>query len=134
MKTLETKKRKSGPKISNGRLYSKRKHPRFQVDGLACHIADGNLVLDGVVGDISSGGFKMANLPQSFMADRHIYKAVLSGNGHHHPLVVIPCWSEKTANSQVETVGFRIIEASWEWTEYILNTASVLENINSFEA
>ena len=131
---METAKRKNGPRISNGQLYQKRKHPRFKVDGLSCHIAAGNMIFDGVVEDISAGGFKMANLPKALTVKRHTYQAVLSGNGRHHRLIVIPCWTEKPANSRLTRVGFRIIQASWEWTEHILHTADGLEDPPSHHA
>jgi hypothetical protein len=121
---LETEKRKKGPRISSGLLYSKRRYPRFKVDGLSCHLASGNMVFDGMVEDISEGGFKMANLPSDITANRYPHQAVLSGNGRHHRLIVVPCWVEKSENSRSTKIGFRIIQASWEWTEHIMSTAS----------
>ena len=62
---MDTEARRRGLKISNGLLYKKRKHTRFKVDGLVCDIADGNSILGGIIEDVSSGGFKMSNLPRN---------------------------------------------------------------------
>ena len=117
---METNGRRQGPKFANGLLYKKRKNIRVKVDGLVCDIADGNFIFRGVIEDISTDGFKMSNLPKNLTGDSHSYRAIISGNCCHYKLVVVPCWSAEPAKGRSAIVGFKIIHASWEWTEFVL--------------
>jgi hypothetical protein len=121
---METTVKRRSPQISSGSLYNKRRHPRVEVQGFVGDIADGNLVLAGTVEDVSSGGFKMSNLPKSFTAANQSYTTVISGNGKHYKVIVVPCWTRETDSNRSVEVGFKIIQASWEWIELILDFAS----------
>jgi hypothetical protein len=110
--------------VSNGLLYIKRRHPRVEVQGFVGDVADGNFVLEGVIDDVSSGGFKMSNLPRNFSASNNNYTMVISGKGKHYRLIVVPCWKKTAADSHSLDVGFKIVQASWEWSEFILNEIS----------
>ena len=125
---METATRKSSHAMSEGFLYSKRKNPRLDVQGLVGDIADGNFVLGGLVDDVSLVGFKMSNLPISFSADKRGYTTVISGKDKHYKCIVIPCWTKKAEDTQSIEVGFKIIQASWEWTEFVLHAASPLSS------
>jgi hypothetical protein len=37
---------------------------------------------------------------------------------------VFPCWTKKIRTNHSVEVGFKIIQASWEWTEFVLNAVS----------
>ncbi len=103
---------------------TKRKKPRAIVKGFVGDLADGNNVLNGTVDDVSSGGFKMSNLSDTFSdADRN-YMTVVSGHGKHFKVLVKRCWSKKVGDRMSIEVGFRIVEASWEWEEMIMHTVS----------
>ena len=102
----------------------KRKHQRTGVHGFLADIADGNIVLNGVITDISSGGFRLARLAASFVVEKHCYCTIISGEGRHYKVLAKPCWSKMNSSSQSQEIGFKIIDASWEWTEFVLNTAS----------
>jgi len=110
--------------MSKGLLYFKRRHSRVDVNGFVGDIADGNLVLGGIVEDVSFSGFKMSSLPKNFSAVHRSYTTVISGNDKHYRCIVIPCWTKKAENKRSVEVGFKIIQASWEWTEFVLNAAS----------
>ena len=95
----------------------RRKYRRAGVPGFVGDIADGNLVIGGMIEDISTGGFRITNIPEFFQAEKHTYSAVLSGAGKHYRLLAKPCWRKKgTGQDQVE-MGFKIIDAPWEWVE-----------------
>jgi hypothetical protein len=111
---------------SKGLLYFKRRHSRVEVNGFVGDIADGNLVLGGIIEDVSFSGFKMSNLPKNFSAAHRSYTTVISGNDKHFKCVVIPCWTKKAENKRSVEVGFKIIQASWEWTEFVLRVATPL--------
>jgi hypothetical protein len=98
-----------------------RRYPRIKISGLICDIADGNLVFGGIVTDVSAGGFKVSNLPRTMSSGKHNFSAVLSGNNRHYRLVVVPCWSKTAAEGYCVEIGFRIIQAPWEWTDFISN-------------
>ena len=66
---------------------------------------------------------RLSNLPGTFSAADHSYTTVISGNGKHYRVIVIPCWTKKVGNDRSVEVGFKIVEASWEWAEFVLNTA-----------
>ena len=105
------------------RLYLlERKSPRAEVAGFDGDILDGKFVLAGVVENVSSNGFKISNLIKNITTTKHNYPAVVSGNGKHFKLTVMPCWSKKMKNSTLLEVGFKIIQTSWEWAEFVLNT------------
>lgn len=112
--------------------YVKRKHPRAAVEGFVADIADGNFVLEGNVADISSGGFKMSNLPYNFSATSRSYTTVISGDGKHYRMVVVPCW--KMENGIFLDVGFKIVQAPWEWSELILQAVPSSGDESAFQA
>ena len=123
---METAMRRHEHVMSKGLLYFKRRHIRVNVHGFVGDIADGNFVLGGTVEDVSFSGFKMSNLPKNFSAAHRSYTTVISGKDKHFRCIVIPCWTKKTENKRSVDVGFKIIQASWEWTEFVLNAATPL--------
>jgi hypothetical protein len=95
-----------------------RRYQRGKVAGYSCDITDGQRFFGGVVEDISSNGFKMSHLSDSFLADEHSYLGVISGNGKHFKILAKPCWRRQTPSGL--EIGFKIVDVSWEWTEFIL--------------
>ncbi len=110
--------------VATGLGDTKRKKPRAVVNGYVGDLADGSVVLNGTIDDVSSGGFKMSNLPDSFSDADRSYMTVISGHGKHFKVLVRPCWSKKVGSRLSLEVGFRIVETSWEWEEMVLNTVS----------
>ncbi|EKD34225.1 MAG: hypothetical protein ACD_75C02423G0001 [uncultured bacterium] len=98
-----------------------RKYRRAGVPGFVGDLADGNLVFGGAVTDISAGGFKITNVPESFNAEKHTYTAILSGGGKHFRLLAKPCWRRQGAGRGNVEMGFKILDAPWEWIELTLN-------------
>lgn len=97
-----------------------RRYRRGMVSGFSCDIADGNRLVGGIVGDVSSNGFKLLDVDESFQADDHCYQTVVSGKGRHYKMLAKPCWRRKSDKGL--EVGFKIMDVSWEWTEFILDT------------
>jgi hypothetical protein len=114
--------------MSNGLMSSKRRHSRVEVHGFVGDIADGNFVLGGIVEDVSSGGFKLSSLPGNFSAADRNYTTVISGKGKHYKVIVIPCWTKKASNSRSVEAGFKIVQAPWEWTEFVLGSESLFDH------
>lgn len=98
----------------------RRKDRRAGIPGFVVNIADGNLVVEGTVADISTGGFRIRNIPEFFKAEQHTYSTVLSGGGRHFRLLAKPCWRRKGAGQHQVEMGFKIIDAPWEWVELTL--------------
>jgi hypothetical protein len=98
----------------------KRKYRRAGMTGFVGDVADGKNIFSGYVSDISVGGFKIADLPQSFSAERHTYTAILSGGGKHYRVLAKPCWQHNSAMKSRIDIGFKIIDAPWEWVEFTM--------------
>lgn len=93
--------------------------------GLTGDIADGNFFLGGRVRNISSNGFRISDLPSHFTAGPRNYTTVISAERRHFRLVATPCWIESTDDNRYMDAGFKIIEAPWEWTEFVLDAGLV---------
>ncbi len=110
------------------RSSSKRKYQRVAVDGFSGDIADGRQVLAGVVSNVSSSGVRMSKVPDSFSAEKKQYVAVISGNNKHFKVLLQPRWTQRNKQTGSMDVGFKIIDSSWEWSEFIYH--NVPETIN----
>lgn len=95
-----------------------RRYPRGRIDGYSVDIADGRFFAHGAIADISLTGFKMALSFDSFKADQYSYTTIISGKGRHFKLLVKPCW--KNSSGQKSEVGFKIVDAPWEWAEFAM--------------
>lgn len=112
--------------IADDVLHIKRRHSRIEVQGFEGDIADGNFVIEGVVDDVSFGGFKMSNLPRNFLTSSQNYTTVVSGKGKHFRLIVTPCWKKIATRNHSMEVGFKIVGTPWEWSEFITNEISTI--------
>lgn len=117
MHQVKTRKDK-GHGLQFGQL--KRKYHRAKVSGFVGNIADGQRIIDGIVENISTGGFEITNLPQVFNGDGDTYTAILSGGGKHYKVLTKPCWRKKKGNNNIN-IGFKILDAPWEWLEFTMH-------------
>ncbi len=116
---------KSQAKVSSSRAQIiRRKNKRTHVKGFIGDIADGNFVFGGIVEDISSEGLKISNLPSDFPITKHSYRTVISGDGKHYRVLVRPCWTKKDDLTKTMEAGFKIVDAPWEWEEFVLDAVS----------
>jgi hypothetical protein len=99
----------------------KRKYRRTGLSGFVGDLADGNVVIGGNIQDISTGGFKITNIPETFAAEKHTYTAILSGSGKHYRLLAKPCWKKQGFGEGKLEIGFKILDAPWEWIEFTMN-------------
>lgn len=95
-----------------------RKYRRARISGILGDIADKKNVVSGVVSDISQGGFRLREVPQSARFTKHIYTAILSRNGKNFKMLVTPRWQKKTEGSEGTEVGFKIMDSSWDWIAF----------------
>ncbi len=102
-----------------------RKFQRFWGPGFVGDVADGKSIVGGIVEDISAGGFKISSIPDSFTAEKHTYSTILSGDGKHYKILAKPCWRRQGQEKNNVEVGFKILDAPWEWAE--LTMADVAE-------
>ena len=109
-----------------------RKDIRGTIPGFVGDIADGLAIFGGKVEDISTSGFKLTNVPESFTAQKHIYTTVVSGNGKHYRLLAKPCWKKPSELDGFVEVGFKIIDAPWEWTELALDIVTDFDRGDDF--
>ena len=122
MKQVE-KKRQTGPSgFSFGKV--KRSSHRKNISGFVGDIAGSSSLVGGDVMDISCGGFKMTGVPATFTAQKHTYTVVLSGSGKHYRLLARPCWQKKTDQKGFVEMGFKVIDAPWDWLDLTLNETS----------
>jgi hypothetical protein len=99
----------------------KRKYRRAGLSGFVGDLADGKNVIGGNIQDLSIGGFRITDIPESFNAEKHTYTAILSGGGKHYRLLAKPCWKKMgAANGRIE-IGFKILDAPWEWLDLTMN-------------
>lgn len=110
----------------------KRKHRRAGVPGFVGDLADGKLVISANIEDISIGGFKIVGIPSTFGADKHTYTAILSGGGKHYRLLAKPCWITPGAVEGKVDIGFKILNAPWEWVEFTMNEIPEFDYEESF--
>ena len=97
-----------------------RRYQREKVVGFSGDIADGNHIIAGEVDNVSTYGFKVVNVTENFRGKKHCYQAIISGNGKHFKLLAKPCWKKIT--TQGMEIGFKIVDAPWEWFEFILES------------
>jgi hypothetical protein len=111
---------------------TKRKHLRVELPGFVGDLADGKMVLGGIVTDISPGGFKITNMTKSFAADKHTYTAILSGGGNHYRLLAKPCWKKRGSGDGNVEIGFKILDAPWQWIELTMNEIPQFDSDDTF--
>lgn len=109
-----------------------RKHRRAGLAGFTGDVADGKNIFSGHVTDISLGGFKVADLPHSFTAERHTYVAILSGGGKYYRVLAKPCWKKSGSLTNRIDIGFKILDAPWEWVEFAMNEIPSYDYEESF--
>jgi len=105
----------------------KRRYPRAMIEGFVGNLADGMRVVEGRVGNISTGGFEFINIPESFTAEKHSYTVKLASDGKYYKLLVKPCW-RKAKSENVVDIGFKILDAPLEWLAYTINNIPVKQN------
>jgi len=103
-------------KTNEWRLVARR-FGRMAVAGISVGIADESSYAVAVAENISQGGLKLAGLSPRFQADKFLYRAVVSTDGKSFRLTVKPCW-RRSDNGQSVEIGFKVIEAPWEWYEF----------------
>jgi len=99
----------------------KRRHERIELQGHIADIADGNFIYGGIIEDVSMDGLMLSSLPIKFAAEGKTYSIVVSGGtaGTNFKLIVRPRWKRTAKSGLSMDVGFRIMEAPWEWTELV---------------
>lgn len=103
-----------------------RKYQRAEISGFMGNLVDGRKIIGGIVENISTGGFEFSNLSESFDAGKHTYVAIITGKERHYKVLVKPCWRNYNGKNDIN-VGFKILDAPWEWVELNLNQISEKE-------
>jgi hypothetical protein len=124
MQLLETRKNRGNDR-QLGQV--KRKYRRTEILGFSASLSDGKKIFRGVVENVSTGGVEIANLPKSFSPENYTCTVVLSGGGKHYKMLAKPCWSKKRGKRNI-TIGFKILDASWEWVAFTMNQVPGFRN------
>ncbi len=99
-----------------------RRYERAVVEGYKGEIAYGNQVISGVVNEVSPAGLRISQLPEDFSINRRHYIAVVSGYKKQFKIIIRPRWFKTIEDSDSLDVGFSIVDAPWEWLEFISKT------------
>ena len=110
----------------------KRKHRRAELSGFVGDLVSGKLVFGGNIQDISLGGFKIKDIPPSFDAEKLTYTIVVSGRGKHFRVLAKPCWKRVSSGQGSVDIGFKILDAPWEWVEFTTNEIPEFDYEDSF--
>jgi len=97
-----------------------RRHQRAAVRGMTASIADGNLFYDSRVCDISTGGFRLQREPDDFTAGGMSYTVIVTLGKQRYRILAKPCWVRTDDKNASQEIGFRIIDAPWEWLEMVM--------------
>lgn len=119
MEQVEEGRRKELSGFLLGRI--ERKNHRTEISGFVGDIAGSNSLVGGDIKNISCGGFMMESVPATFSAYKHTYTVVLTGGGKHYRLIAKPCWHSKSDKKRFVEIGFKIIDAPWDWLDLTLN-------------
>ena len=96
----------------------KRKHMRIAMKTLSVDAYDGIGFFSGGVSDVSSLGLCLTDLPNHLKEHKKILTIVVSAREEHFKMTVMAKWSIK--GGVRKSVGVKIINAPWEWTEFIM--------------
>ncbi len=97
-----------------------RRHRRWAVREMIARIADGKALYDGRVFDVSTGGFRLQRKPDDFAAVGMSYTIILSHGRQKFRVLAKPCWVRTDARNSSQEIGFRIIDAPWQWLEMVM--------------
>ncbi len=76
-------------------------------------IADGSLLFEGVVTNISKNGIKVVDIPAKFKLTSQEYRSVISAKGRNYRLAITPVWIDKKGLNL--EVGFKIVAPTLDW-------------------
>ena len=97
-----------------------RRHRRWAVREMTARIADGHRHYDSRVFDVSTGGFRLRKKADDFAASGMSYTVILSFGRQKYRVLAKPCWVRTDADTSHQEIGFRIIDAPWQWLEMVM--------------
>jgi hypothetical protein len=97
-----------------------RRHRRSAVSGMTASIADRNLLYDGRVADVCTGGFRLQRKSDDFTGRCLSYTVIISVGRKRYRVLAKPCWIRNDGANRDQEIGFRIIDAPWEWLELVM--------------
>ena len=97
-----------------------RRHRRSAVSGMTANIADGHVLYGGRVADVSTGGFRLQRKADDFAGSGMSYTVLVSVGRKRYRILAKPCWIRNDGATQKQEIGFRIIDAPWEWLELVM--------------
>ena len=97
-----------------------RRHRRSAVSGMMANIADGKFLYSGRVVDVSAGGFRLQRNADEFAGNGMSYTVIVWIDRKRYRVLAKPCWIRNDGATRNQEIGFRIIDAPWEWLEMVL--------------
>lgn len=76
-------------------------------------LADGSLLFEGMVTNISKSGIKVVDIPTKFTMKDGACRSVISARGRNYRLTLTPVWIENKGHNL--EVGFKIVEPTTDW-------------------
>lgn len=97
----------------------KRRHPRFQVDGMMADISDGIGFFSGSVEDISRFGVCLTNIAKKLEGYQDQLTVVISGQGKNFKFKVMKRWEKN--DTLGKTLGVTINNVPCGWTKLVMD-------------
>lgn len=102
-------------------LQEQRVNKRLKSRGLTIDIDNGGFVVDGYIEDVSFNGMKVTQLPKRFLVQKNNFITVISGNNFSFKVEISPCWIHREFPGAYQVVGFKIINPTQSWKDFINN-------------
>ncbi len=105
----------------------KRRHQRIEVQNLIANLSDGVNSYSGTVSDVSRAGLLVADISQEINNQREKLSLIISAKGKDFKMAVVPKWV--SGNKSKNKMGLAILDASSDWTGFIMNHEQTYEDI-----
>lgn len=96
-----------------------RHHRRLRSPGLTADIEDGRFISDGYIDDFSFDGLRVTQLPKRFIINKDHFFILVSGHNKLFKLEISPCWVQRKFPGNYQIVGFKIINPTRSWIEFV---------------
>ena len=97
----------------------RRQHPRLEAHHLQADVSNGKGFFTGSVKNISRFGLAISGIALDLDNASDIYSVILDGPGTHFKLLVRPVWIKDDGVSKTKTLGVKIENSPWTWTEFV---------------
>jgi hypothetical protein len=115
------------PQLNMEKKMEQRRHPRLNAVGMEIDISDRIGFSTGTLKDISRFGVCITDIPRKLHTKSSLFTVVISNKGKRFKLKLRPQW--KKQDGLMNVTGATIENASWNWTEMIMQLEPQNEDI-----